>query len=65
MWHGEYIHNKQEIEKRNTMNRKKIIMIVVAVVLAVLIAGIGGYLYVVHEKTTKEEKITSAEMSKC
>ena len=64
MWYGEYIHNKQEIEKRNTMNRKKLIMIVVAVVLAV-IAGIGGYLYVDHEKTTKEEKITSAEMSKC
>lgn len=65
MWYSEYIHNKQEIEKRNTMNRKKLIMIVVAVVLAVLIAGIGGYLYVDHEKTTKEEKITSAEMSKC
>ncbi len=47
------------------MNRKKLIMIVVAVVLAVLIAGIGGYLYVDHEKTTKEEKITNAEMSKC
>lgn len=40
------------------MNRKKLIMIVVAVVLAVLIAGIGGYLYVDHEKTTKEaEKV--------
>ena len=40
------------------MNRKKIIMIVVAVVLAVLIAGIGGYLYVDHEKTAKEaEKV--------
>lgn len=65
MWYSEYIHNKQEIEKRNTMNRKKLIMIVVAVVLAVLIAGIGGYLYVDHEKTTKEEKITNAEMSKC
>lgn len=35
------------------MNRKKLIMIVVAVILAVLIAGIGGYLYVDHEKTTK------------
>ena len=33
-------------------------MIVVAVVLAVLIAGIGGYLYVDHEKTAKEaEKV--------
>lgn len=40
------------------MNRKKLIMIVVAVVLAVLIAGIGGYLYVDHEKTVKEaEKV--------
>lgn len=40
------------------MNRKKLIIIVVAVVLAVLIAGIGGYLYVDHEKTTKEvEKV--------
>lgn len=40
------------------MNRKKLIMIVVAVVLAVLIAGIGGYLYVDHEKTAKEaEKV--------
>ena len=40
------------------MNRKKLIMIVVAIVLAVLIAGIGGYLYVDHEKTTKEaEKV--------
>lgn len=58
MWYSEYIHNKQEIEKRNTMNRKKLIMIVVAVVLAVLIAGIGGYLYVDHEKTAKEaEKV--------
>lgn len=40
------------------MNRKKLIIIVVAVVLAVLIAGIGGYLYVDHEKTAKEaEKV--------
>lgn len=40
------------------MNRKKLIMIVVAVVLAVLIAGIGGYLYVDYEKTVKEaEKV--------
>lgn len=40
------------------MNRKKLIMIVVAVVLAVLIAGIGGYLYLDHEKTAKEaEKV--------
>lgn len=40
------------------MNRKKLIIVVAAVVLAVLIAGIGGYLYVDHEKTAKEvEKV--------
>lgn len=40
------------------MNRKKLIIVVAAVVLAVLIAGTGGYLYLDHEKTAKEaEKV--------